>query len=211
MFSSLHQALTSKAVSLQYYCEGLVIPKTNYRGHVRKASQLSNMPTNVQDLPTKEINALNKNTGFPEPLSPGMPRLQQGMQRLTFTDRNTTLPHPDADTSPNASIEAPDVDLARTHSRNSFLHRRHHSKNSFGKLDMKDSGLYDNIQYADGTRETANTRALDANSSTRGNSVDPPSQANGDILGDVQNRDEQGYTDGERKKGVLRKLQLHKV
>lgn len=160
------------------------------------------MPTNVQELPPRETNVLNKNTGFPEPLSP---------------DRNTTLPHPDADTSPNASIEAPDVDLTRTHSRNSFLHRRHHSKNSFGKVDVKDSSLYDNVQYVDGTRETTNRRALDAMSPKKGNSVDPSSQENGDMLGDgdllgaEQTRDEQGYINGDRKKGVLRKLQLHKV
>lgn len=77
MFSLLHQALTSKAVSLQYYCEGLVIPKANYRGHVRNSSSPTNMPTNVQDLPAKEINVLNKNTGFPEPLSTGMPRFHK--------------------------------------------------------------------------------------------------------------------------------------
>jgi hypothetical protein len=37
------------------------------------------MPTNIQDLPAKEINVLNKNTGFPEPLSSGMPRLHTYM------------------------------------------------------------------------------------------------------------------------------------
>jgi len=154
------------------------------------------MPTNVQDPPAKEINVLNKNTGFPEPLSP---------------DRNTTLPHPDADTSPNASIEAPDVDLTRTHSRRSFLHSRHQSKNSFGKIDLKQSGFYDNIQYADGSREGANTMALDGNTSKKDSSVDALSQTNGEVAGVVESRDEQGYKDGERKKGILRKLNLHKV
>lgn len=33
--------------------------------------------------------------------------------------------HPDADTSPNASIEAHDIDIARTHHRHSFLRERH--------------------------------------------------------------------------------------
>lgn len=78
-------------------------------------------------------------------------------------------------------------------------------------MDMKNSGLYDNIQYADGTRETTNTRALGAMSPKRGDSVDPSSQENGDVLGDVENRDEQEYIDGERKKGILRKLHMHKV
>jgi hypothetical protein len=76
MFSSLHQALTSKAVSLQYHCEDLVILPANYRSHLRKASTFHTiMPTNVQEIPPKEVNVLNKNTGFPEPLNPGMPSL----------------------------------------------------------------------------------------------------------------------------------------
>jgi hypothetical protein len=169
------------------------------------------MPTNVQDLPVKEVNVLNKNTGFPEPLSPGMPYSRNEMQKLTSADRNTTLPHPDADTSPNATIEAPDVDLARTQSRSSFLHRRHQSKVSFSKGYIKDSGLYDNIQYADGTQEARNTRALEAKSPKRGNSVDPLAQENGGVDGVLETRDGQGYIEGERKKGVLRKLNLHKV
>jgi len=187
------------------------------------------MPINVQDLPAREVNVLNKNTGFPEPLSP---------------DRNTTLPHPDADTSPNASIEAPDTaDLTRPHSRTSFLHRRQKSsKGSFGRGggsvtsfgsfasgDMKESGLYDNIQYADGTHEGKNGRALDAGRDSgvamepvgeENRSVNGTAQTNGvkNMNGDgeaevklVENRDEQGYLEGERKKGVLRKLNLHKV
>jgi hypothetical protein len=76
---------------------------------------------------------------------------------------------------------------------------------------MKDSGLYNNIQYADGTRESTNTRVLDARPPSRGNSIDPSSQENGGVNGVAERRDEQGYLDGERKKGVLRKLNLHKV
>jgi hypothetical protein len=52
-----------------------------------------------------------------------------GMARLiASTDRNTTLPHPDADTSENATIEAPDISLSRTNSRHSFRLGFHHSR-----------------------------------------------------------------------------------
>ena len=73
MFNSVYSALTTKAVSLQYHCEDLIIPRANYRSHLRRVStNHSTMPINVQDLPAKEVNVLNKYTGFPEPLSPGI-------------------------------------------------------------------------------------------------------------------------------------------
>lgn len=174
------------------------------------------MPTNVQDLPAKEVNVLNKHTGFPEPLSP---------------DRNTTLPHPDADTSPNATIEAPD-DLTRIHSRNSFLHRRHHSKNSFGRIDpMK--GLYDNIKYADRIREVENMKTLDVKLLNTETPVNGASQQNGLINGGTDERcangyvngaesapvngytkghkrSESGYSNGDKKKSLFRRLSLHR-
>ena len=61
---------------------------------------------------------------------------------LMEIDRNTTLPHPDADTSKNATIEAQDVPLERTHSRRSFLHKhgRHHSGKS-GKITPEETVL----------------------------------------------------------------------
>jgi len=75
------------------------------------------MNASVQDPPQAEAQrgAHKQYTGFPEPLSP---------------DRNTTLPHPDADTSGNAAIGADDVPLTRTHSRirsMSSLHRHNRS------------------------------------------------------------------------------------
>jgi hypothetical protein len=127
---------------------------------------------------------------------------------LTLADRNTTLPHPDADTSPNATIEATDFDLTRTHSRNSFLHRRHLTKNSFGKIDTTNSGLYDNTQYADSTQEVRNTTSLDLKPPERGSAVNGASLESGAANGGAENRAEKGYTNGERKKGVLSKLNL---
>ena len=119
------------------------------------------------------------------------------------TDRNTTLPHPDADTSPNATMEAPDLNLVRTHSRRSFLHGRHsHSRNN-SKFDSgvsleKTAGLYDNIQYADGSTEDRSAKEIEKEVNRKDDLVDAPASTS--------------LTDeGEKKKGILRKLNLHKV
>lgn len=42
-------------------------------------------------------------------------------------DRNTTMRHPDADTSPNACIEASDLSFAQAHTRRRNLLRERHS------------------------------------------------------------------------------------
>ncbi|CZT13115.1 uncharacterized protein RAG0_16695 [Rhynchosporium agropyri] len=92
-----------------------------------------------------------KGTGFHEPLS---------------EDRNTTLPHPDADTSPNATMEAPEITPVRSH--RSFL-SIHHSSNStyqkhhgcaFHPKEIEKSGMYDNTQSANGSREEKSLKEL---------------------------------------------------
>ncbi|KAN0108904.1 hypothetical protein V8E51_008646 [Hyaloscypha variabilis] len=214
----------SKSISEQYHCKDLVIPRANYRTHLRRSSTLhTRMPTNVQDLPAREVNVLNKYTGFPEPLSP---------------DRNTTLPHPDADTSPNATIEAPDLDLTRTQSRNSFLHRRHQSKNSFGKIGaLKAGGLYNNMPYAGSTREVENVRSLEVKSPTIESPIEGVAEQNAAANGAAEeklvnghsnghsngdnNEPASGYTNGhkrtesalsngDKKKSLFRRLSLHR-
>jgi len=54
---------------------------------------------------------------------------------LSPTDRNTTLPHPDADLSPNACISADDVSVNKVlhRSRRSFL-AKHKRTISYGKI-----------------------------------------------------------------------------
>jgi len=154
------------------------------------------MNAKVQELPKRPRahSAANKDTGFPEPLS---------------ADRNTTLPHPDADTSPNASIEAPDIALSKTRSRHSFLGRHHSHKIS------KDSGISmggeverDGEQRLkegrNGEQQPEQGRNSEASASSGLSSED-------EILRLKEIRDSQGYREGERKKGVLRKLKLHKV
>ncbi len=86
---------------------------------------------------------------------------------VTSEERNTTLPHPDADTGPNPVIEAPDFNLSRIHSRRSIGGKQHHifrhplggsrrsSRLGPGALIGDDlAGFYSNIEYEDGTRET---------------------------------------------------------
>lgn len=146
------------------------------------------MNANVQDPPRKEVNSRNRDTGFPEPLS---------------NDRNTTLPHPDADTSPNATMEAPDLNLVRTRSRRSFLHGRHSHSRKNSKFDSgvslgSTAGLYDNVQYADGSTEDRSAKEIEKEVKARDDLVDAPASTS-------------LINEGEKKKGVLKKLNLHRV
>ncbi|KAM3086968.1 hypothetical protein ACMFMG_001080 [Clarireedia jacksonii] len=151
-----------------------------------------NMSTNIQESP-KQTRSSNKDTGFPEPLC---------------HDRNTTLRHPEADTSANATIESTDFDLHRTRSRISML--RHHHKHKGSTLTVPS---YDNIQYADGTHEVRDFAMIPREAGKRDDLADPPTGAPKTVeeYVEMEDRDEQGYRTGERKKGVLRRMNLHKV
>jgi len=147
--------------------------------------------------------AVKRDTGFPEPFSP---------------DRNTTLPHPEADTSPNATIEGPDIALERGNSRRSF--GRHAKMKNSGKIPLAERDMpYDNIQYSDGSsvKNLTDNEPLSPTSTTGGMTTSSESEdmqrGSGDsgVFINKDERDEQGYREGERKKGVLRKLGLHKV
>lgn len=160
-----------------------------------------------------------RNTGFPEPFC---------------HERNTTLAHPDADTSPNATIEASDFDLVRTHSRRSLRHGRqrnanHHilrhplnrSKNSVGATSIGSdlSGLYDNIQYADGSKEERNSKEIESELESREDLVSPPSASKREKKRERQPNDsgvdmnvdgieEEEKYEEKKKKGLLGKLGL---
>jgi hypothetical protein len=162
----------------------------------------------IQELPSaKDVGVLNYNTGFPEPLSP---------------DRNTTLPHPSADTSKNATIEAGDLELTRTRSKSRFLHSRHHRSVS-GKIVPEERPMGfpgeekkrdEVIESADGSKEKGGANGVDndlVNGGVVNGEVKKEAEKNEEELRLEKKRDEQGYGDGERKKGVLRKLNLHKV
>lgn len=181
---------------------------------MNSAKMHSNNVHVVQEIPSaKEAGVLNPYTGFPEPLSP---------------DRNTTLTHPDADTSKNATIEAGDLELTRSNSRRRFLHSRHYSQKGItkGRLDPAE---YESTQYVDGMKEVNGHQTNGVlKPSEKTNGVVPA--INGHATAPVTNgaakegesseeemmrtekeRDEQGYSEGERKKGVLRKLHLHRA
>lgn len=144
---------------------------------------------------------LSKNTGFPEPLSPY---------------RNTTLPHPSADTSPSASIESADVSITRTHSRHSSFHlprigsSRHRPRASVSGP-LIDS-LQDRIQHTDEGKEKGVGELAEGNMNGAVLDAEKVEETENHRLDRIERRDEQGYGEGhERKKGILRKLQLHKV
>ncbi|OBT69303.1 hypothetical protein VE03_01946 [Pseudogymnoascus sp. 23342-1-I1] len=89
------------------------------------------MASAIQDVPDQEFNGI-RYTGFPEPLS---------------LHRNTTLPHPDANLSPDACIESFDLPLARSSSRLRFSSSRRVSSKGF--IDPKQ--VYENVLYVDST------------------------------------------------------------
>jgi len=163
------------------------------------------MNAGVQEPPKRE-SSQRRFTGFPEPFC---------------LDRNTTLTHPDADTSPNATIEAADVDLSRVRSRRKFL--RHYShKSSFHKttssLITDPNNMYDIKEYTNSLKELGGRKTVEKEAEQRESlAVSPLTQASprdgtpslsdgstrsseDEIMSVKEARDEQGYRDGERKK-----------
>ncbi|KFY08897.1 hypothetical protein V492_05811 [Pseudogymnoascus sp. VKM F-4246] len=105
------------------------------------------MASAVQDVPDQEFNGI-RFTGFPEPLSLGKsPKVPFHNAQLTPPERNTTLPHPDANLSPDACIESSDIPLARSHSRLRFSSNRRVSSKGF----IDPNQVYENIHYVDST------------------------------------------------------------
>ncbi|KAI8286197.1 hypothetical protein K4K59_007085 [Colletotrichum sp. SAR11_240] len=91
-------------------------------------------PRSPSTKSTKSQNSL-RNTGFPEPFN---------------GDRNTTLPHPDANLSPNAVISQDDIDsskvMART--RRSFL-QKHKRTISHGVITPQMAAMYREMGCSD--------------------------------------------------------------
>jgi hypothetical protein len=150
------------------------------------------------------------------------------------TDRNTTWCHPDADTSPNATIEAPE-NFARTQSKHSLRHGRSHNstghsfrhplnrnKPSTGTTSIgSDLGsMYDSIQYADGSVETRGKGETEKELENREDLISAsgsgmqkkrerlPNDSGVDMNMDIGEReDDEGYKT-EKKRGVFGKLGL---
>lgn len=146
------------------------------------------MNANMQEPLGMERNSLGKDTGFPEPLS---------------HDRNTTLPHPEADTSPYATLESTEVDIYRSHSRLSI--RRLHSRHKGSHLSVP---LYENDEYTNGNHDRGDMKTIEKDVEKQNDLVDPPKTVEEFV--EMEDRDDQGYRPGERRKGVLRKFNLHK-
>ena len=81
--------------------------------------------------------------------------------------------------------------------------------------------MHDNIQYADGSKEKNSggkvvKKEAEMNGhvmapATNGVAKEEDGRSSGEVLRMGKERDEQGCSEGERRKGVLRKLHLHKV
>lgn len=63
---------------------------------------------------------------------------------------------------------------------------------------MKDSGLYDNAQYADSAREIRNTKAPDVKPPEKEKPVEGVSQADAVVNGGAKSIAENGYTNGAK-------------
>jgi len=156
------------------------------------------MNTHIQELPEKPRTP--RHTGFPEPLSIGMLSDPSFCFNTDLVDRNTTLPHPDADTSPGATIESADIDLVRTRSRISFRGRHRSGKNNKGAIVVPED-LHTNIHYADGSKETNDFATIEKEAGAREDILEPP------VV-----KEEVGESEkGEQKKGILGKLSSLKV
>lgn len=172
--------------------------------------------TVVQEIPKSP--STSRNTGFPEPLN---------------EDRNTTLPHPEADTSPGATIEGPDpVKASRNRSFRGSRGSRNDSKTSShlteelyrsrsgSSVIASDTGvlerLYDDIRYEDGTVEKNGPRA--STEGQEGVEIATPPSSNGSLkdegVGGLEDGDRpesrasSGTPERKKKKGILRRSWL---
>jgi hypothetical protein len=132
-------------------------------------------------------------------------------------DSNTTLPHPSADTSPNACIESADVPVSRTHTRHSSFQLpriggsrpKARGPLASGLISPAD-GLPNGIPWADGNNDQKGLDELAQSAALTTGQLER--RAEEEESGDQRaGRDhgEEGHREGERKKGLLRKLHLH--
>lgn len=65
---------------------------------------------------------------------------------------------------------------------------------------------HESVEYADGERDDKTVKTMETDAKSTDGSTDDDA-----FLKNLPATDAQGYKEGERKKGVLRKLNLHKV
>lgn len=156
--------------------------KRSYKDHLAMASTHSQEPP---QSPTTSVR--NHNTGFPEPFNEA---------------RNTTMRHPDADTSKNACLEAQDIPTSRRHSRHrSFFGRRHsHEKDP-----------YENIGFTDAARENGSGPGTASSETSEEKKVEADEEevAAGESPLEQEQEQELERRDGERPSGKLKKSFWH--
>ncbi|OHE99150.1 hypothetical protein CORC01_05643 [Colletotrichum orchidophilum] len=88
---------------------------------------------NTPRSPSTKSQASLRDTGFPEPFN---------------GERNTTLPHPDANLSPNAVISQEDLSGNRSRTRRSFL-QKHRRTISHGRITPQMEAIYSSEALAE--------------------------------------------------------------
>lgn len=83
------------------------------------------------------------------------PILDHGLDINIGLDRNTTLPHPDADLSPGACISQDDINPDRvfSRSRRSFLRKKHRHTLQHGKITPQSEAIYSVLSLVSSTDE----------------------------------------------------------
>ncbi|EFX01405.1 hypothetical protein CMQ_6347 [Grosmannia clavigera kw1407] len=140
-------------------------------------------------------------TGFPEPFC---------------GTGNTTLRHPDADTSPNASIGSGDIDVNRVfvRTRRNFLSRHKHTSNH-GKISASDaekSTLYSNIHALTKSRSIRSFQHGSDDESSRSSSSAHSNAAFPAIVVTPENNDKPlppTASVASHGSGMLRKMKAH--
>ncbi|KAF7563033.1 hypothetical protein G7046_g1081 [Stylonectria norvegica] len=112
-------------------------PQINHGNKSTPRIQVMSMNPAVERRPRRK----SRDTGFPEPFN---------------DDRNTTLPHPDADLSPNACLCEEDINpdrcLTRTH--RSFLRKHSHRHVlQHGKITPQAEALYSVVSLVNNTTD----------------------------------------------------------
>ncbi|KAG5918243.1 hypothetical protein E4U61_001957 [Claviceps capensis] len=123
----------------------------------RVSSRSSTIPQiEIQAPRTSTSKRVPRDTGFPEPFHKGKMRMISAVDVEMYSRdlykflqpprivSNTTLPHPDADLSPNATLSSDDVSPERVLKRNrlSFLKKNNKRTVSHGTLDPHSEALH---------------------------------------------------------------------
>jgi hypothetical protein len=196
--------------------EHYVPPHLRTRSYKEHVETIIMQAHHVQEPAREEKNRDGKGTGFPEPLSESMcpQQLMQDEELTPKLDTGTTLRHPDADTSENATIEGASLTRIRSKSKHRAFLGRNSSRNKaiHGRLSPEEAGLYDNVQYEDGTTEQKSMKEISLETSRRDSGVHTgASQESLDKSNsDSDTRSDKSDSSSSKKRSILNKLHLKK-